>query len=606
MRNQLHSRVAIFVAVLFIIGVASWSPPAQAQQQPDQQQQSAQQQPMMSTEPATEKAVKKAVQEIASTDTYIATAHLCSSTYVARDHAAKYLRMAKSFYAYGHEAEVVLTAIHFFEQIINTCHLEMADFYITPQALINWKQHLQSPAYTHLLADRLRYERNLKAFEQFIHDLNAAGVTKTETSRTSKSTSSPKFKASALDDASSPSLKSSLRSFQKLKLYHTPHSLNCKPVNLPNLHLGKARDQGDTNWCAVMSSADVLSYTMNKNISSAGLVLLYYDALQRGTHSFDFSSMLNQGVFSHWLLRLYLLNQNLHPAHDKMLDAQSFNKGKPLQPSHVSMLNKIERTLTRYYKTSKSNVAQLARSGYRALTSTSSFFEKINPFSSHTVSPLPPPQAEAYSSRYSHFVSELEKDKKLQSISRMSSRIFELQPEHRLGAIVKSSDAQGRSILLHYFRSHQPQLDDVASTFNFQVHTLPPRRIETHMWDGKTLTHTKALEEAYLLYILDQQLNNNNIVEVAYRPSMLFNQPVGADEATSLHSSTIVGRRCRANGRTEYLLRNTFGDLCSRRIYNREKQDWESIHYQYSCKQGHVWVPRDALGAHLWTITYIE
>lgn len=98
----------------------------------------------------------------------------------------------------------------------------------------------------------------------------------------------------------------------------------------------------------------------------------------------------------------------------------------------------------------------------------------------------------------------------------------------------------------------------------------------------KNLVPKKETNNDKIFPTIDDQLNKGNIVGMLYRSEVLF----GYDKSAVFpnHVSTIVGRRFNEQSNScEYLIRNIWGKTCS--PYSED----------YECKNGHVWIPEDAL-----------
>ena len=117
------------------------------------------------------------------------------------------------------------------------------------------------------------------------------------------------------------------------------------------------------------------------------------------------------------------------------------------------------------------------------------------------------------------------------------------------------------------------------------------------------------------MHTLNKQLDQGRIVEVTYYSLMLYQQSMGQQTlySSALHSSTLVGRRCKKN-QVEYLLRNTYGTDCQKQeatvAHNAQGSDVSMVHsfsdYKFDCRVGHIWVPGKALRFHLRSLTWLE
>ncbi len=99
-----------------------------------------------------------------------------------------------------------------------------------------------------------------------------------------------------------------------------------------------------------------------------------------------------------------------------------------------------------------------------------------------------------------------------------------------------------------------------------------------------------------LINIFDKQLNNDNIVEMLYFSSTLFEPNY---KLNGRHSSIIVGRRF--NEKTEdceYLVRNSYGPNCA---------PYDKMYKKYNrCNKGMIWVPESLISESAYEATWLE
>ena len=99
-----------------------------------------------------------------------------------------------------------------------------------------------------------------------------------------------------------------------------------------------------------------------------------------------------------------------------------------------------------------------------------------------------------------------------------------------------------------------------------------------------------------LINIFDEQLNNNNIAEIAYFSSILY-EPAYALEGR--HSSVVVGRRFNeATNDCEYLIKNSHGPSCAK---------YSKMYKKYNrCDKGMIWVPESLISESAYEATWLE
>ena len=90
-----------------------------------------------------------------------------------------------------------------------------------------------------------------------------------------------------------------------------------------------------------------------------------------------------------------------------------------------------------------------------------------------------------------------------------------------------------------------------------------------------------ASVDAQIKSNIDMALAKGKIAAVAYQPDFLLNTP-----KKEMHWSSVVGRMQGKSGACFYLIRNSWGNDCSR------------YKDQSNCKNGYIWVPQKDLINH--------
>jgi hypothetical protein len=94
---------------------------------------------------------------------------------------------------------------------------------------------------------------------------------------------------------------------------------------------------------------------------------------------------------------------------------------------------------------------------------------------------------------------------------------------------------------------------------------------------------------------IDEQLNKGNIVAIDYYGSVRQQSVNFPRKLTTLHTSSLVGRRFNsAKKRCEYLLRDSYGPQCT--LYSSN----------YECEKGNIWIPEASLYSSTLDFVFIE
>jgi len=102
-----------------------------------------------------------------------------------------------------------------------------------------------------------------------------------------------------------------------------------------------------------------------------------------------------------------------------------------------------------------------------------------------------------------------------------------------------------------------------------------------------------AHDKRQLFDTIDDQLNKKNIIAISYDADVLTE--ANFTRGMVDHQSVIVGRRFNEHSHAcEYLIRNSWGRSCG-------------YYYSgFSCEEGNIWVPKNALSRGIGDVTYVE
>ncbi|OGQ63762.1 MAG: hypothetical protein A3G92_01240 [Deltaproteobacteria bacterium RIFCSPLOWO2_12_FULL_38_8] len=323
---------------------------------------------------------------------------------------------------------------------------------------------------------------------------------------------------------------------------------SCTNVDNRTDILQRPRDQDSTGWCYAYTVADLLSYKTGKLISAAHVANTYNDSFINHTKQFFNTS-----------------EADLHGGMIKSAAEKALQKGVCLEEDLPS---------SDYLYSSLTNI----KSGIHGVENAKDLYDES----------LSPSWAELLFHPITSITSWATHD---ETIASSPQEIFQNCPE-----------IQGNWKELFPNLNMDTILEVLAqSTSMSVVDNLIARACLKNSFVPDTKLN--IVEKIYrgglgeptpdeMTQDIDDQLNHKNIVGIYYKASLLQDRYAAPKYG---HASSVVARRFNfLSGACEYLIRNSWGSSCAN--YDSE----------FSCSDGHVWIPQEHLVNMMYGITYVQ
>lgn len=317
----------------------------------------------------------------------------------------------------------------------------------------------------------------------------------------------------------------------------------------------KMRDQGSVGWCYAYTAADLLSYKLNKRVSAVYLAVI--------SNEFEPFLWMNKKLNSSYLSQTGGFTKNILNHIFKNPDVGiCLEKDAPSDDYDDLALEYLITLVEKFYN----QFIELRASSFPLARDNDplDYSRRINQLS--------------ISQFYQSYIFEDFRNRMKAYFYNGPSAINKAFPNVDADEFIKTM-IRSRDV-----NSFYPNL--VKKTCEGRKGVLKKNKLRVNNLTGSKVTNKKLLE------IINNRLDNDNILELSYYGSILF-EPYS--ELFGPHSSIVVGKRFdRVTSQCEYLIQNSWGEDC------------QKIDDTHECKNGRVWIKEEFLEKSLLDINWID